>query len=423
MIKRLLNKSDFLKNVATLITGTVLAQLIPILLQPILSRIYDAAEYGTFTIYISIIGMLAAAGNLKFEGAVVLPDSDKKGSALVIGGIIISFFFSALWFIIFLLFGEQIIEIFHFSSSIKIWLLIIPFAIFVISSSRVLNYWLIRQKAFKASSVNKLARRASEGTSQFAILKFSNQQGLIIGNIIGETINFFISLKQSFNKNLSFKGITYSEVKEQLNRYKDFPLYSFLPSLMNSISLFLPAIVINHFYAIETTGQFGFSRQILSIPIALISLSLSQVLIQKIAESNRNKNKILPLIFKITSVLTGLAIIGILIIEFFGIEIFTWVFGIEWKTAGQLTQILIFSYAIKFIVSPLTSVFTALEKIKISSIWQIGYFLAIGCLYLLKNCTIEEFLLYYVLIDLISYFIYYLLLVGVCKKYDNKILR
>ena len=108
---------------------------------------------------------------------------------------------------------------------------------------------------------------------------------------------------------------------------------------------------------------------------------------------------------------------------FFGIEIFTWVFGIEWKTAGQLTQILIFSYAIKFIVSPLTSVFTALEKIKISSIRQIGYFLAIGCLYLLKNCTIEEFLLYYVLIDLISYFIYYLLLVGVCKKYDNKILR
>ena len=66
--------------------------------------------------------------------------------------------------------------------------------------------------------------------------------------------------------------------------------------------------------------------------------------------------------------LTGLAIVGILIIEFFGIEIFTWVFGIEWKTAGQLTQILIFSYAIKFIVSPLTSVFTALEKIKISSI-------------------------------------------------------
>jgi len=421
MIKRLLNRSDFLKNVATLITGTVLAQLIPILLQPILSRIYDDAEYGTFTIYISIIGMLAAAGNLKFEGAVVLPDSDKKASALVIGGIIISFFFSALWFIIFLLFGEQIIETFRFSSSIKIWLLIIPFAIFVISSSRVLNYWLIRQKAFKASSVNKLARRASEGASQFAIIKFSNQQGLIIGNIIGETVNFFISLKQSFNKNLSFKGITYNEVKEQLNRYKDFPLYSFLPSLMNSISLFLPAIVINHFYAIETTGQFGFSRQILSIPIALISLSLSQVLIQKIAESSRNKNKILPLIFKITSVLTGLAIVGIIIIEFFGIEIFTWVFGMEWKIAGELTQILIFSYAIKFIVSPLTAIFTALEKIKISSIWQIGYFIAIGCLYLFKDCTIEEFLLYYVLIDLVSYLIYYVLLVGVCKKYDNKI--
>ena len=91
MIKRLLNKSDFVKNVTTLITGTVLANLIVVALQPLLSRIYSPEEFGTFTIYLSIIGMLAPAGSLKFEGAIVLPESDKKASALTLGSIIISF--------------------------------------------------------------------------------------------------------------------------------------------------------------------------------------------------------------------------------------------------------------------------------------------------------------------------------------------
>ena len=421
MIKRLLNKSDFVKNVTTLITGTVLANLIVVALQPLLSRIYSPEEFGTFTIYLSIIGMLAPAGSLKFEGAIVLPESDKKASALVLGSIIISFVFSIVWLFIFFFFDKQIIDFFNFSPSIKVWLLLLPLGIFVISSSRALNFWLIRKKAFRASSINKLVKRGSEGPVQLGVGYFSPFQGLIIGNLIGEISNLFISFTQSLRHKLSFKNIASSDIKGQLKRYKDFPLYSFLPSFMNSVSLFLPAIIVNQYFTLELTGQFGFSRVLLSMPLALISINISQVLLQKVAESSKLKKKILPLILKITLILGALSGVGIIIIELFGVDLFKWFFGDKWETAGRLTTILVFSYAIKFIVSPLTAIFTALEKIKISSIWQIGYFIAIGCLYLFKDFTIEEFLLYYVLIDLVSYLIYYVLLVGVCKNYDNKI--
>lgn len=421
MLEKLENKSDFLKNITTLITGTVLAQLIPILLQPILSRIYTPEEFGTFTIYLSIIGMLAPAANLKYEGAIILPESDKKASALAIGSILISFVFSLIWLLIFILFDEQIIHTFKFSPSIKIWLLLIPLGVFIISSSRVFNYWLIRKKAFKASSINKLVRRSSEGISQFGIGYLTKHQGLIIGNLIGELLNFLVSFKQSIRNKLSFKNISSSDIKEQLRRYKDFPLYSSVPSLMNSISLFLPAIIVNQYYTLELTGQFGFSRQLLSVPLAFISIAISQVLLQKIAESSKLKKKILPLIFKITILLAALSSVGIIVLELFGIELFKWVFGEKWETAGRLSQILVFSYAIKFVVSPLTAIFTALEKIKISSIWQIGYFILIGSLYLLKDLSIEEFLFYYIILDLFAYSIYYFLLISVCKKYDNKI--
>jgi len=187
--------------------------------------------------------------------------------------------------------------------------------------------------------------------------------------------------------------------------------------------LFLPPIIVQEYFNLELTGQFGFSRQLLSIPLAFLSVSISQVLLQKVAESRNLNKKILPLVLRISLILFALSGIGIIIIELFGVDLFKWIFGDKWETAGKLTTILVFSYAIKFIVSPLTAIFTALEKIKISSIWQIGYFIAIGCLYLFKDCTIEEFLWNYVLIDLASYLIYYFLLIGVCKKYDTKILR
>ena len=145
------------------------------------------------------------------------------------------------------------------------------------------------------------------------------------------------------------------------------------------------------------------------------------MLVQKVAESSRLKKKILPLIFKITIILVALSLVGIIVLELFGVELFKWVFGEKWETAGRLSQILVFSYAIKFVVSPLTAIFTALEKIKISSIWQIGYFILIGSLYLLKDLSIEEFLFYYIILDLFAYSIYYFLLISVCKKYDNKI--
>ena len=119
MIKRYFYKSDFLKNITTLLSGTILANLIAVAIQPLLSRIYSPEEFGTFTIYLSIIGMLAPAGNLKYEGAIVLPESDRKASALLLASVLISFSFSIVWLIIFFFFDKQIITLFNFSPSIK----------------------------------------------------------------------------------------------------------------------------------------------------------------------------------------------------------------------------------------------------------------------------------------------------------------
>ena len=174
-------------------------------------------------------------------------------------------------------------------------------------------------------------------------------------------------------------------------------------------------------FDLKITGQVGFSQQMLSIPLALISVAISQVLVQKVAESNRANKNITGLILKISLALTAISIVGIVILELFGVQLFMIVFGDKWEFAGEISKILVFTYAIKFIVSPLTAIFTALNKIKISSMWQIGYFFTIvTSLYMIKDLPIREFLISYVIIDLVAFSIYYFILLGVCIKSDKK---
>ena len=350
MIKRLLNKSDFIKSSFTLIFGTVLAQLIPIALQPILRRIYSPEEFGLFAVYLSLIGMVVVAANLRYESTIVLPEDDDKASNLVVGGFLISLVFSLVLFILLFFLGNNLIQLLSLPNEISKWLYVLPFSVFVISCSRILNFWLTRKKAFKASAINKVARRSSEGVIQ-TIGNTAQSSGLIIGNIVGDTVNLFVSILQSVKHGLSFKVYKISITKQQLIKYIEFPKYSTIPTLLNSVSLFLPVIIINQFYSQEVTGYFDLSRQMLALPLALVSMAVSQVLIQKIVEHKQNRKKITKLVTKIALVLLAMSALGIMVIELFGIELFTFIFGDEWELSGRITQILIFSYAIKFVVS------------------------------------------------------------------------
>ena len=177
---------------------------------------------------------------------------------------------------------SYIISFFEFPQEMGFWMNFIPLSIFLASSYLALNNWLIRKKQFKQSSFNKIIRRSAEGGTQLSAGSFIKKKGLIIGSIVGDFVNFTFGLYQVKKAGLNF-NFNLSQIKITLKKYKDFPIYSALPSLFNSISLFLPIIIINKIYSQEITGYVDLSRQMLALPIALISATIAQVLLQKTA--------------------------------------------------------------------------------------------------------------------------------------------
>lgn len=54
MVKKFFPKGEFTRNVLTLMTGTTIAQAIPVAISPILTRIYTPQDFGIFALFVSI---------------------------------------------------------------------------------------------------------------------------------------------------------------------------------------------------------------------------------------------------------------------------------------------------------------------------------------------------------------------------------
>ncbi|OYT10601.1 MAG: hypothetical protein B6I18_08235 [Bacteroidetes bacterium 4572_112] len=66
------SNNEFWKNVATLLSASVLAQAIPFLLLPILQKwFFGPSDFGVLAIYTSVSLLLAGIASFKYELAIV----------------------------------------------------------------------------------------------------------------------------------------------------------------------------------------------------------------------------------------------------------------------------------------------------------------------------------------------------------------
>lgn len=421
MVNYLKYKSGFWANTFQLILGTVVAQLIPILLQPLLRRMFTPEEFGVMAIYFSIVSVLCVVVTLNYQTAVVLPEKDEDAMSIILGSLFVSAVLSIAIFIVFLLLSSDIIKFFNLSNDFRVWIWFLPLSIFLNASHMIFSNWLIRKKEFNKLSINKVSRRIAEGGSQISIGWKWGSYGLNGGVIIGDLVNGLTYLYQYIRTGGYFGAIVRKNIKANLVRYKQFPLVGLAPILLNTVTSFIPVFLVTSLYSTELTGQFDLSRQILILPLSLISASISQVLLQDFADSIRKKESIKNRARNIFIVLSALAVSMCLFIYFFGKVIFLVIFGPDWLIGGEITELLVWGYGIRLVIAPLSVLFIVLERLKINALWQLAYFISVSLLYFMVNVDFYTFILMLVIVDVCLYVLYGLLMYKIVLNYEKKI--
>ncbi|PLX08951.1 MAG: hypothetical protein C0596_03825 [Marinilabiliales bacterium] len=364
-------ESEFSKNFFTLFKGTVIAQIIPMALMPVLTRIYTPEDFGILELFISVATILGSIANLRYELSIVLPDKKEDAWNIMGFGFIIALIFSIVSMLVFGIFAGEIADLLN-NSKIKFWLYFVPLAVLLQGLFNMLSYYNTREKLFKSISYASVSRSVFRTLGQLGlgILKKS-PAGLIIGQLLGLIASLF-PLSRKIKFKLFFKKINWKNMKAQAHRYRDFPRFTMPSTLANSISVNMTSMLISALYKITNVGYYSLANRILGIPSALIGSSMTNVYYKEAHDQRKKFGNATEIFWSTFKKLLVLSIPLVIVILSIGEWLFAFVFGEEWRVAGTYAKILIPLIAIRFIVAPLSVSLSVFERQKISLLWQLG---------------------------------------------------
>lgn len=368
-------RGKFVRNLLTLGSGTVIAQLIPILASPLLTRLYTPDQFGLFANFLAILSILLVFYTGKFDLAVILPKQDNEAINIAI----LSFFLilcSTLITIIFLLlFREKVVSILNIPELYN-WIWLLPFAGFFSSTYLVINEWYIRKDNFTGLSKNKIVNTSGITTVSllFGVLKLN--VGLILGQIIGQFLSVFFAIKIGFKndyKRLRFVSIR--KMKYFAKKYIDFAKLLIPGQFINSIAGQAPVFILTAQFGLVPAGLLAFSDRILGVPMNFIGNSVRDVFKQRASIDYKNDGNCLEIYKKVTFSLLVSSFVPFIILFICAPYLFSYIFGEEWLQAGIYARVLSISYFLSFISMPTSWVFVIGEKQKLDFLWQISFFI------------------------------------------------
>lgn len=270
-----LNLPPFVKNVFTLSFGTAISQVIGFLFLPILGRLYSPEDFGLFYTFTGVALVLGLFATLKYEKAIILPQEDKQGNAIVLLTSGILAFFSCLCFAgVFLLkFMEMNIGVLDDT------LLLIPLTVFTFSFFSTINLWQQREEKFSVMSGMVVGQSImTMGLSAiFGFLGYSTH-GLIFGYFLG-TFSVILALviiyRDKFKELLT--NYDYRKFTENLTEYIDFPKFYLPYILLSTGTVYIVPVIITYFYSQEDTGFYSMAFRILMVPQIIISFGILNV--------------------------------------------------------------------------------------------------------------------------------------------------
>jgi O-antigen/teichoic acid export membrane protein len=359
MLKSFNLKSEVIKNIIVLTSGTVFAQLVAYVLMPIITRLYTPDESAEFGLFIRIVGVGAAIATARYELALPVAKLDQHSFRIYRFALRITMIVSAIALIALvypIIFAHDLSEVLFYLS--------IPFCIALTAFMNLGTNWAVRMKRFGIISYSKLTN--SIVGNVFKVIFGALNTGYI-GLILGTLIGLFVSVIFFF-KDFKFSNTAY-KIKSRSPRnfllakeYVDFPKVNLPHTMMDLGKDLTIALILWELYGQTEFGLFNHTYQMLRLPLVLIGTSIGQVFFQRCAEKINKGENVLSVAVASVRTLALLSLVPFAVVFFFGEDLFALVFGESWREAGVYAEIMTPWFMVNFITSPISSLPLILRK-------------------------------------------------------------
>lgn len=354
--------SRFVTNVLKLVSGSVIAQAVGILLIPVISRLYTPDDFGVFQIFLSIAGILAIISCFSYQLAIMLPKEDEDAANLAALSTVLVVVTSAASGVVLIVFAGAIAAALNFPD-LAGYIGLIPILVFLNGLFFILNYWLSRREKFGTVAGGRVANSlVNKGVQIGAGVGVASPLGLIAGAVGGYVSANLIMLCEVRKDLALFSSVTLAKVKILAFRYRKFPIFTSWSTAANEISRQISPIFLAFFFTPAVVGLYSLAYQAVSLPLSLVGTAVSQVFFQKASEVRKKTGNIGPIVEEVHRRLVTISIFPMLLLLIIGEELFVFFLGAQWYEAGFYVKLLVPWLFFMFVSSPLTAIFNVLEK-------------------------------------------------------------
>ena len=375
-----------LSNIGILATGTAGAQAIAITVSVVTARLFTPEAFGEFALYSSIAGIFMVIATLRYDLAIVLPESDDSARLLARLSTRANLMVSALAVVLAFAARPLVLQIWG-SETLATWLPLVGLTVFCTAQVSIWQYWFNRKRQYRIIALNRFEQSVgvSGGQLGLGLAGMRSFLGLVLGSFVGLLWALFNLWRQSgeVRRPVGENGASAPDedgasapggdgavgavaevadavsMREVAREYRKMPLLNLPNALVdavrtNGIQMLVGAA------ALGALGQFSLAWRVLQAPIALLNGAISQVFLERMARVRPGELTALVRAVMKRAVLLGVAPFALLWV--LAPWLIPLVFGPQWEEAGYITRALVPWLGMNLITSPLSGVFVVTSK-------------------------------------------------------------
>ena len=332
-----------LRAVLTLLAGGALAQALPLLLGPWLTRLYRPEDFGLYHLFAALAANAAVVACARYEFALPLARDEAEATALrtlclrlLALTVTLCAVAAAAWAL----------------STGTIWPLWLPAAVGALGLVSLASLNATRAQRFRSLAVARVVQHGGGALAQgVAGLLQAGVTGLIVAPIAAALAAVAA---------LGWPGpaqAARAQWRAVAKAHRSFPLlntpHAFLGALQDTLAVALVAASLGP----AAAGAWGLALRYLKAPATLVGGAVSQALYPRLAAGNDADGRCTAagrtLVLRTMVLLALLAAPLVVGLWLLGPALFAWAFGPAWADAGELARALALYIGLHFVASPL----------------------------------------------------------------------
>jgi O-antigen/teichoic acid export membrane protein len=356
--------ASLLRAIVMLAGAGALGQAVLVLAAPVLTRLYTPDDLGALAVFAGLTYVLGVMAPLRFETAIPVPTDDTTASHLLVLAVLSTVATSVLCALGVWLLGDAVVR----AANVPVlapFLWLLPLSVLATGLQWTLNAWAVRRGAFTAIARGKVVYGVATVATQVGLgLVRAGTPGLLLGAAAGPAGTCALLARRLWRwDRAALARPGRAALARVARRFVKFPLLGVPGTLIDSVGLTLPMLLLAVVYGPQVVGWFALAQRVAGRPLEILGDAVAQVFTGAAARLAGTNPAALPRLLG-TIVAAGAALAGPYAagIALLGPAAFPRLFGPDWAEAGQYARALSLMVFAQAVASPTSAIFDVLQR-------------------------------------------------------------